>query len=1022
MVGSGDCPFSVQISCPAAQRARTEEEQSHLCPVPERKDSLLVGTGVARAGPRLCGCSSCALNVFQRLEDAILGPMASREDRALTVCEGPRASPTPVPARVREIVASSLGGAPPQGAQDPPAPAAAREQEDSELLQAELTRLGALLAQAGEEREELVGRYHRASQRLQARLQTTEAQLRRSELEHSVDLEQALDRLEASEQRSRGLCQVNALLREQLEHMKKANDALTQELAKTTGSMRCLQGELELRGARLGAQREVPLIPHPASAHLVLATCSGACASRINSAPGTWNGRGGWTPFPKKTQVSCAQTRQPGPRECRGFLLLWRQASAIRTCLAELRAVTERWGLSDMRADTARTARRLRTACLNLDSHLRLAASSTASDMEQQLRAQARDTLQLQGRWESEKGALQARLSEQTMMVEELTEQSKQRARTAASLKTDIRKLESQRDEARLAANALRDEVTSLQQVLASIAEVPPPVSLWWYGWYLAKVWQVRDHSWVYISLALLLCSLKVAHSDTRCSKPAWSSGIEGETVWGPQRSPPRATSPHRGGSPPQAHTPAGLDPTLWAVQTAIERRQQREQASDHRPLKPNCPGTALHTAPYLHDGAPHGACQESLPGWQELCRQLEASQMEAASLQEQLAESQRELWASQQLLQDRTQERDDLLGQLETQRQETRHSQVSIELLRREKVALELAAEELNVKADVWDAEKRSLEAANMELQHSLRLQEKQTAELAQQNQSSQCALQASQGRLEQLEEKASGLKEQLAMAREALSTLQLQRDLAEKERESLRGALARAESNNADLELLVTRLKSEGQEQRDSLASMAAVVEGLAQDKGTLTHLMLQLEQERDELGERRRLAEQEQVGLREQLERSEQRLQRAEAERSGLRGACEHLERQQEALEEQVAELRLERARLRERADQGAGPGKRGRGVYGTVSVGDGRGQVGGRGRGVYGTVSVGGAGPPEAAGALTSEQGGADADQIRLPVGAGQAGGAAAEIGPGLCPAGPSRGRAASWCALRWGPEF
>lgn len=36
---------------------------------------------------------------------------------------------------------------------------------------------------------------------LQAQLRTAEARLRRSELEHSVDLEEALGRLEAAEQR-----------------------------------------------------------------------------------------------------------------------------------------------------------------------------------------------------------------------------------------------------------------------------------------------------------------------------------------------------------------------------------------------------------------------------------------------------------------------------------------------------------------------------------------------------------------------------------------------------------------------------------------------------------------------------------------------------------------------------------------------------------------------------------------------------------------------------------------------------
>lgn len=56
------------------------------------------------------------MGVFQRLEDTVLSPTASKEDRELTVRgEGWQASPTPLPARIREIVASSLGEEPPQG-------------------------------------------------------------------------------------------------------------------------------------------------------------------------------------------------------------------------------------------------------------------------------------------------------------------------------------------------------------------------------------------------------------------------------------------------------------------------------------------------------------------------------------------------------------------------------------------------------------------------------------------------------------------------------------------------------------------------------------------------------------------------------------------------------------------------------------------------------------------------------------------------------------------------------------------
>lgn len=72
-----------------------------------------------------------------------------------------------------------------------------------------------------------------------------------------------------------------------------------------------------------------------------------------------------------------------------------------------------------MQAEAARTARRLHTACLNLNSNLQLSASSSAGALErqalqgawleQQLRDKVREMLQLQGRWDTEKVALQAR-------------------------------------------------------------------------------------------------------------------------------------------------------------------------------------------------------------------------------------------------------------------------------------------------------------------------------------------------------------------------------------------------------------------------------------------------------------------------------------------------------------------------------------------------------------------------------------------------------------------------------------
>ncbi|KAI5281298.1 Ciliary Rootlet Coiled-Coil Protein 2-Like [Manis pentadactyla] len=718
--------------------------------------------------------------VIQRLEDTVLSPTASREDRALTVRgEGWQAAPTPVPARIREIVAGSLGEEPPQGLRELPA-ASAHVQEENELLQEELSRLEDLLAQAGAERDELASRYHAVSERLQARLETTEAWLRRSELERSVDLQEALSRLEAAEQRSTGLSRVNALLRGQLEHMKKANDRLAEELARTTGRVLRLRGQLELREAQRRTKRE---------------------------------------------------TRGVCPAGHRNFLLLWRQVTALRAHLAELREATER-GLADMQADAARTARRLHMACLSLDSSLRLAASSAHSALEQRLRDKVQDMLQLQGRWDAEKVALQARLSEQTRLVDKLTEQNSKKERTISYLETEVQNLEARRSGGQLAVGDLKDEVESLWHVLNSIT--------------------------------------KVAQADAVCPELLHSGSPEGEEGQGRLRSPPCTASPYPGLSPPRASSPATLDPALQAVQAAIERRRQLEQ---------------------------------------ELRLQLEASQEEAAGLREQLSESQQELQASKSLLQERVREHGDLLGRLEAQSREAQHCQASSKLLGREKRALEAAVEELRGKVAARDTEKQRLEATCAELRRSLQLCAEQKEELVWRGRTQ---LQTSRGRLEQLEEQVSGLRKELASAREALSAAQLQRDVLEGQHEGLRSALSRVESSNADLELLTARLKAEGVKQRDSLAKMATLTEGLAQDKGTLNLLVLQLEQERDQLREQQKALEQERAGAREQLAKAEQQLQRVRAERKGLQQACGRLEEQLEQvtckkqdLQEQLAQ---------------------------------------------------------------------------------------------------------------------
>lgn len=80
---------------------------------------------------------------------------------------------------------------------------------------------------------------------------------------------------------------MNTLLREQLEHMKKANDTLAEELARTTGSVLHLRGELELREAQRWTEKQVLPRPPPIGRD----TCSGACGCLGLGHPGPAQGK-----------------------------------------------------------------------------------------------------------------------------------------------------------------------------------------------------------------------------------------------------------------------------------------------------------------------------------------------------------------------------------------------------------------------------------------------------------------------------------------------------------------------------------------------------------------------------------------------------------------------------------------------------------------------------------------------------------------------------------------------------------
>lgn len=92
------------------------------------------------------------------------------------------------------------------------------------------------------------------------------------------------------------------------------------------------------------------------------------------------------------------------------------------------------------------------------------------------------------------------------------------------------------------------------------------------------------------LTASLPPCPLKVAQADSGCPELVRSSGTEVEEAQVPRKSPSHTAS--------RTHSPAGQDPALRAVQTALARQQQQVQVGSQSP--PRSPqGQSHDTCPF---------------------------------------------------------------------------------------------------------------------------------------------------------------------------------------------------------------------------------------------------------------------------------------------------------------------------------------------------------------------------------------------------------------------------------------
>ena len=167
----------------------------------------------------------------------------------------------------------------------------------------------------------------------------------------------------------------------------------------------------------------------------------------------------------------------------------------------------------------------------------------------------------------------------------------------------------------------------------------------------------------------------------------------------------------------------------------------------------------------------------------------------------------------------------------------------------------------------------------------------------------------------IELLESRGSSLREELVVMRENLKKSQLERDVAEQDKLETNEALQRAESAQAESELLVNRLRNEEATSRDQLAKMAAMNEGLAADKVELHRTIAHLEEKIIHLDHLKQEVEEEKSIIRQELIKTEQVAADLKGQTATLDTSLIDNEKSRERLENQIQDLHRDKNALKE-----------------------------------------------------------------------------------------------------------
>ncbi|CAF4860155.1 unnamed protein product, partial [Rotaria sp. Silwood1] len=261
----------------------------------------------------------------------------------------------------------------------------------------------------------------------------------------------------------------------------------------------------------------------------------------------------------------------------------------------------------------------------------------------------------------------------------------------------------------------------------------------------------------------------------------------------------------------------------------------------------------------------------------------------------------------------------DELRRQFDSTAHERDRSKSALETSNHERTNMEKIRITLNAQIDSLRADCDRLQQANTELQRQRDLlgEEKEDLhkdKIRQVKENERCIKV-----IENLESKISQSKNDVTELREQFHKEKLAKDVLTQEKHVLTDALSRSEAYRAEVELDLSKERSESAALRDLLCKVQALNEGLAQDKIELNKIILLVEQEKNSIHHEKSDVELDKSTLRQELVKVEQEKIDVENERDTLLHRLQLTEVSRQQIEHELNIVNKDKAEIIEQFQQ-------------------------------------------------------------------------------------------------------